>query len=204
MAAALCFGALVRALGMCRRAAGCAAVAALVAGCGGPNTTTSRSATSTPATSSTAASAHAAPPHRRRPRPSGAPIGATQRAYAGSSVLAATVSRVIDPVTDGGSPAPPGTRPVGVRVTIRDLAGATYDSSASGDWSLLTSAGAASPLFMRHGVCQTPLVDFESLIGAGETRSGCVAFSVRRSARLAAVRFSPHSRAAGAVAWRLR
>ena len=188
---------------MGRRTAGCAILAALVAGCGGAKTTASPATASTSVTSTTTASAPVAPPHRRRPRPAGVPVGATQRVHAGSSTLAVTVRHVIDPVTDGGSPVPPGTRPVGVMVTIRDLAGATYDSSASGDWSLLTSAGAASPLFVRHGVCQTPLVDFESLVGVGETRGGCVAFSVRRREHLAAVRFSPHSRAAGAVAWRL-
>jgi len=122
--------------------------------------------------------------------------------HAGSSTLAVTVGRVIDPLTDAGTPVPSGTRPVGVMVTIRNLSGATYDSTASGDWSLLTSAGPASPLFIRHGVCQTPLVDFESLIGVGETRSGCVSFSAPRGARIARVRFSPHSRAAGAVSWR--
>ena len=111
---------------------------------------------------------------------------------------------MIDPVRNGGSPVASGSRPVGVMVTIGNRGGGTYDSTASGDWSLLTSAGAASPLFIRSGVCQTPLVDFESLIGVGETRSGCVAFSVPLRARIVGVRFSPHSRAAGAVTWVVR
>jgi hypothetical protein len=97
---------------------------------------------------------------------------------------------------------PPGTRPVGVALTIHNDAGATYDSTASGDVSLTTSAGPAAPLYVRRGRCETPLMDFESLIGAGETRSGCVGFSVRRGARILSVRFSPHSRAPGSVAWR--
>ncbi len=122
--------------------------------------------------------------------------------HAGSSNLAVTVTGVIDPLTGSGSRLLAGTRAVAVRVVIRNLAGGTYDSTASGDWSLLTSAGAGSPLFIRAGVCQTPLVDFESLIGAGETRSGCVGFSVARGARIHGVRFSPRSRAAGAVGWR--
>jgi hypothetical protein len=112
------------------------------------------------------------------------------------------VSRVIDPLSDTGSAVLPGTRQVGVMVVIQNLGGGTYDSTASGDWSVATTAGAASPLFVRHGTCQTPLVDFESLIGAGETRSGCVGFSVARGARIVRVRFSPHSRAPGAVDWR--
>jgi hypothetical protein len=129
-------------------------------------------------------------------------VGATQRVHAGSSTLAVTVARVLDPLTDSGGRPLPGTRPLGVMVAIRHLAGATYDSTASGDWSLLTTAGPAPPLFVRHGICQTPLVDFESLVGSGETRSGCVAFSVPRGAHLTGIRFSPHSRAAGAVRWR--
>jgi hypothetical protein len=113
-----------------------------------------------------------------------------------------TVSRVIDPLPDSGSALLPGTRAVGVLVTVRNQAGATYDSTASGDWSLTASAGTASPLFIKRGACQTPLVDFESLVGVGDTRSGCVGFSVPRGAHILAVGFSPHSRAPGAVRWR--
>jgi hypothetical protein len=196
------FPAVVSGLDRRRRAAGCAALVALVAGgCGGGHSTSSGSATTV---SSSSAVTSSVSPRHRRPAPAGAPIGVTQHVHAGSSTVAVTVSHVIDPVTGGGGAELPGTRPVGVAVTIRNLGGATYDSTASGDWSLVTSAGKASPLFIRHGVCQTPLVDFESLIGAGETRSGCVAFSVARGARVTTVRFSPHSRAAGAVAWRVR
>ncbi|HWE13670.1 MAG TPA: hypothetical protein VG365_09175 [Solirubrobacteraceae bacterium] len=121
---------------------------------------------------------------------------------AGSSKLAVTVIRVVDPLAGSGSRLLGGMRPVGVLVTVRNLAGATYDSTASGDWSLIPSAGTASPLFIKRGVCQTPVVDFESLIGAGEARSGCVGFSVSRGAHVSALSFSPHSRAPGAVRWR--
>jgi hypothetical protein len=141
-------------------------------------------------------------PRRRNDRSRGAPVGATERVNAGSSTLAVAVTQIIDPLSGSGSTLLPGTRPVGVVVTIRDLAGATYDSTASGDWSLTVSAGTASPLFIKRGVCQTPLVDFESLIGAGEARSGCVGFSVPRVAHVTAVVFSPHSRPSGAVRWR--
>ena len=89
-------------------------------------------------------------------------------------------------------------------LTILNRAGATYDSTASGDVSVVISAGQAAPLYVKTGICQTPLVDFESLIGVGETRSGCVSFSVPRGARVTAVRFSPHSRTAGTVTWRAR
>lgn len=129
-------------------------------------------------------------------------MGATQRVHAGGSILAVTVTHVLDPLSASGASLLPGTRAVGVQVTIAGVAGATYDSTASGDWGLITTAGAASPLFIRQGVCQTPLVDFESLIGMGETRSGCVGFSVPRHAQVLTVRFSPHSRAPGSVIWR--
>jgi hypothetical protein len=129
-------------------------------------------------------------------------VGATQRVHAGGSTLAVTVTHVLDPLSDSGAALLPGTRAVGVQVTIAGVAGATYDSTASGDWGLVTTAGAASPLFIKQGVCQTQLVDFESLIGVGETRSGCVGFSVPKHARVLTVRFSPHSRAPGSVIWR--
>ena len=129
-------------------------------------------------------------------------MGTTQRVQAGGSLLDVTVSKVLDPLSATGSALLPGTRAAGVQVAIRGAGGATYDSTASGDWSLLTTAGLASPLFVRHGVCETPLVDFESLIGAGETRAGCVAFGLPRRARILSVRFSPYSRARGGLAWR--
>ncbi len=129
-------------------------------------------------------------------------MGSALPVHAGSSTLVVTVARVLDPLTGTGSALLPGHRATGVQVTIRVVAGATYDSTASGDWSLLTSAGLASPLFVKQGVCQTQLADFESLIGVGESRDGCVAFAVPRHARILSVRFSPHSRARGTVAWR--
>ena len=135
-------------------------------------------------------------------RPHGAPIGTTQHVDAGVTTVAVTVTHVIDPLRGSGAALLPGTRAVGVMVEIADTGGATYDSTASGDWSVISSAGSGSPLFIRHGVCQTPDADFESLIGPGQVRSGCVAFSVPRRARILAVRFSPHSRAPGSVGWR--
>ncbi len=176
------------------------------AGCGGSRsgaTAGTAGRSSTQASSSTAhTSTRRAPAGDRRPRPPGAPVGAALRVHAGTSALLVTVSEVLDPLPDAGSALLAGQRAAGVRVMIRDEKGSTYDSTASGDWSLVTTAGRASPLFVRHGVCQTPLTDFESLIGVGESRSGCVAFSVPRRARILSVRFSPHSRARGSVAWR--
>lgn len=129
-------------------------------------------------------------------------MGTAQHVNAGTSTLLVTVSRVLDPLTGTGSSLLPGHRATGVQVTLRVVDGATYDSTASGDWSILSTAGRASPLFVKQGVCATPLADFESLIGVGESRDGCVAFSLPRRARILSVRFSPHSRAKGRVAWR--
>ncbi|MFZ1996241.1 MAG: hypothetical protein WAU75_19175 [Solirubrobacteraceae bacterium] len=129
-------------------------------------------------------------------------MGAALRVHAGTSTLLVRVSKVLDPLTGTGSGLLRGHRASGVEVTIRGVAGSTYDSTASGDWSILTTAGRASPLFVKQGLCQTPLADFESLIGVGESRDGCVAFSLPRRARILSVRFSPHSRARGSVAWR--
>jgi hypothetical protein len=129
-------------------------------------------------------------------------VGSTQRVNAGSSTLSVSVTNVLDPLRDSGAALIAGTRAVGVMVTIRNDSGATYDSSASGDLSVLTSAGPASPLYIKQGVCQTPLTDFESLISVGEEHTGCVGFAVPHGARVVTVRFSPHSRAPGSVIWR--
>jgi hypothetical protein len=175
------------------------------AGCGGSTHSSTRDSTggsTGPASRTSTTATSARPPHRRRPRPHGAPVGTALRVHAGASTLLVTVSGVLDPLTGTGSALLPGHRATGVQVTVHVVAGATYDSTASGDWSIVTTAGTASPLFVRHGVCETPLADFESLIGVGESRGGCVAFTLPRRARILAVRFSPHSRAPGSVAWR--
>lgn len=180
-----------------------AAVSLGLAGCGGSAHSSTASPGPISATSSATTSTAAPPRHRhRRARSRGAPVGTAQRVHAGSSTLLVTVSHVLDPLSGIGSGLLPGHRATGVQVTIRVLAGATYDSTASGDWSILTTSGLASPLFVKQGVCATPLADFESLIGVGESREGCVAFGVPRHARILSVRFSPHARAPGTVAWR--
>lgn len=182
----------------------CAAGCGGGSGGGGHTATATTAATSPSPTSSTttAATTSATPRRRRRPRPQGAPVGATQHVDAGTSTLLVTVSKVLDPLLGTGSSMVPGHRATGVQVAIHVLSGATYDSTASGDWSIRSTAGLASPLFVKQGICATPLADFESLIGVGDSRDGCVAFSVPRHARILSVRFSPHSRAKGSVAWR--
>jgi hypothetical protein len=181
-----------------------ALTAAALSGCGGGSTTSSHSGSST-TTTTTRTTTRAT---RRKPRRAGrvpahaAPVGRPQRVHAGSSILSVTVSKVYGSLSGTGSALLPGAHAAGVQLTIRNDSGATYDSTASGDVSVITSSGAAAPLFIRQGVCQTQLTDFESLIGVGETRTGCVGFTVPHGARVVGVRFSPHSRAPGSVAWR--
>jgi hypothetical protein len=192
----------------------CAALAggAALAGCGGaggspPSASTSTaspsSTTDTATTSSTTSSATHRQRHKRQP-PQLPAIGQTQQLSAYGSMLHVTVTKVIDPLLYHGANVVPGTRPVGVEVRIAVVGGATYDSTASGDWSLqLAPASAeATPLSVNSGVCETQLVDFESAIYGGDVRPGCVGFSVPEHAKIAAVVFSPHSNNAKAVRWR--
>jgi hypothetical protein len=189
----------------------CAALGAgaAIAGCGGSGGSGSAT-TSTSTTSSTTASSttrHQRPQRPERPkrqRPKLPAVGQTQTLTAYGSALHVTVTKVIDPLPYHGANVVPGTRPVGVEVRIAVVAGATYDSTASGDWSLqlVHTAADATPLAVNSGVCETQLVDFESAIYGGDVRTGCVAFSLPAHAKIAAVVFSPHSNAAKAVRWR--
>jgi hypothetical protein len=194
----------------------CAALgagAALV-GCGGSGSSGSSTSTSPPTSSSTTTSSstssatrhpHHQPHKPHKPhRPRLPAVGETQQLTAYGSMLHVTVTKVIDPLPYHGANVVPGTRPVGVEVRIAVVGGATYDSTASGDWSLqLAHPGAeATPLSVNSGVCETQLVDFESAIYGGDVRPGCVAFSVPTHAKIAAVVFAPHSNASKAVRWR--
>jgi hypothetical protein len=192
----------------------CAALgagAALV-GCGGSGGSGSQTSTSPPTSRSTTTSStkssttSSATRHKRhKPRRPRLPaVGQTQQLTAYGSTLHVTVTKVIDPLPYHGANVVPGTRPVGVEVRIAVFGGATYDSTASGDWSLqLAHAGAdATPLSVNSGVCDTQLVDFESAIYGGDVRPGCVAFSLPTHAKIAAVVFAPHSNASKAVRWR--
>jgi hypothetical protein len=185
-------------------------VAAALTGCGGSaSSTTSVHSGSTPgATTATTTTRTTTRARRRTTRRSArvpahaAPVGRAQRVHAGGSTLTVTVAKVYGSLSGTGAALLPGTHAAGVELTIHNDAGATYDSTASGDVSVITSSGAAAPLFIRQGVCQTQLTDFESLVGVGETRTGCVGFTIPHGARVVAVRFSPHSRAPGSVTWR--
>lgn len=146
------------------------------------------------------------PRHRTPHRPaavSRAPgMGAAQAVHASDTTLVVTLSRVIDPLSGSGAALLAGTRAVGVSVRIQNRGPGIYDSSATGDISLAPSAGTAMPVFAPHGVCQTPLRDFDNYISPGEVREGCVVFAVPSAAKVLAVRFSPHGQTAGRASWR--
>lgn len=184
------------------------ALGLVLVGCGGSGSSGTGSATSTGAATAPAAtttSTTSTRSHVRHQRPRrvvhGPRVGARQGVHIDGTYLTVTVLRVLG-LTNTGSPTLPGTRQVGVELRIANQAGATYDSTASGDFSLVLSAGQSEPLDIRRGVCETPLQDFESIVSAGSVRSGCVAFSVPKRARVIGVRFSPHSRPRGALTWR--
>ena len=185
-----------------------AIAAAVLAGCGASSSSSSHSGPSSGTTTAGATTGTTTRAPRRKPRRSGglpvhaAPVGRAQRVRAGGSTLSVTVIKVYGSLTGTGASLAPGMHAAGVQLTIHDDRGATYDSTASGDVSVITSSGMAAPLFIRQGVCQTQLTDFESLIGVGETHSGCVGFTIPRGARVIGVRFSPRSRAPGSVTWR--
>lgn len=128
-------------------------------------------------------------------------VGVTQHVDAGGARLAVTLRRVIDPLRNSGADLQAGARAVGVVVQIRSTGPQVYDSSATGDLSVVASSGAVTPMLATRGICKTPVNDFDRYITAGEDRVGCVVFAIDDGATLDAVRFSPHARARGRLTW---
>jgi hypothetical protein len=128
-------------------------------------------------------------------------VGTTQQVNSAGAALRVTLRRVIDPLRGSGVELPAHTRAVAVIVQIRSAGPRTYDSSATGDVSLVTSGGGVTPVLATHGICRTPLNDFDRYITAGEDRVGCVVFAVADGATLDAVRFSPHAHHRGRLTW---
>jgi hypothetical protein len=129
------------------------------------------------------------------------PVGSTQHIVTQGAWLSVTLRAVIDPLTGSGARLQAATRAVAVVVQIRNSGPAIYDSSATGDFTVVPSSGTVTPVLAARGVCKTPLEDFDRYITAGEDRVGCVVFAVSDGATLAAVRFSPHARAVGRLVW---
>jgi hypothetical protein len=164
-----------------------------VGACGGAGTT------ATTVTHAVHRKPAAARPARAAPAPAGLKLGQAYEVIAGGSALSVTVTKVIDPLRDSGAALLAGMRAVGVKVKILNHGPDTYDSSATGDVSLIVSSGTAVPTFAPSGTCQTPLRDFDNNIAPGDTASGCVTFSVPAGAKVLEVRFAPHAnKAAGA------
>ena len=127
--------------------------------------------------------------------------GIARRVDASGAELVVTLRRVIDPLNGSGARLPAHARAVGVIVQIRSSGPRIYDSSATGDISVLTSGGVVTPVLATRGICRTPLEDFDRYITAGEDRIGCVVFAVADGATLDAVRFSPHAHRRGMLTW---
>ncbi|MEA2264451.1 MAG: hypothetical protein QOE27_34 [Solirubrobacteraceae bacterium] len=126
------------------------------------------------------------------------PVGAALRVRArGGATLVVRVTAVLDPLRRAGVSLLPGTRAVGVIVRIRNRGPGEYDSSSTGDVSIVPASGPAAAAFASRGRCMTQDRDFDNAIPAGETRVGCVVFSLDAGARLAAVRFSANAGGAG-------
>jgi predicted small secreted protein len=140
-------------------------------------------------------------PRTQRDRP-GTLIGTSERVPAAATTLLVTVTKVIDPLTDSGAKVPVGREPVGVVVTARNAGPGGYDSSATSDFALLTAAGAATPVYAPAGVCQTYIQDFMNEIGPGQSRKGCIAYTIPRGQAPTTVRFSPDGGTTGhSVSW---
>lgn len=138
--------------------------------------------------------------HRRRAL-HGPAVGATQETESRGSRLTITVENVVDPLSGSGAALLPGSRAVAILVRLVNAGPALYDSSATGDFSVLSTRGPVTPVFVPHGLCQTPVEDFDRYMSPGDERSGCVAFALPASARVLGVRFEPHAAAAGQLTW---
>ncbi len=173
----------------------------IASACGGSHTTTAtRTVTpvASPTTHTTSATTKTSTPTHHTPPPPVLPrVGASRRVPAPGTTLIVTIRSVIDPLRDSGTQVVPGMKPVGVLVAVRNAGPGGYDSSATGDFSLDSSAGKAPPLFVSKGVCQTPLQDFMNAIGPGELRTGCVAFSIPSGRRPTTVGFAPDGGSGG-------
>ncbi|HTU87113.1 MAG TPA: DUF4352 domain-containing protein [Solirubrobacteraceae bacterium] len=168
--------------------------------CGGAQTTTT-TRTITPATTPAAPATQTTQTTQTRQGTSTATtgqttsslprVGTSQRVKAPGTTMVVTIRSLIDPLRNSGAHLVPGTQAVAILVSVKNAGPGGYDSSSTGDFSLDSAAGQATPVFVARGVCQTPLQDFMNAIGPGETRTGCVAFSVPNGQRPTTVGFAP-------------
>jgi hypothetical protein len=154
-------------------------------------------------TKSASGSLTAVPPLHLDTAPTPAPtrVGTVQRTVSDGAALRVDAEAVIDPLVKSGAPLPRGMRAVGVEVSIANAGPSVYDSSSTGDFSLVLSSGAALPVLVTRGGCATPLIDFERDIEPGEQRQGCVTFAVGSEVTITAIQFDPHAGSAGGLLW---
>jgi hypothetical protein len=171
----------------------------LLSGCGSSSSVSSTSSTVQHTVKPTSHPPLAS--HHHAPRIKLPSIGRTLRVHAPGTVLSVTIQSLTDPLRNSGAALLPGNHAVGVAAEIVNDGPGDYDSSSTGDFSVVPSSGTAMPVFARSGQCQTPLRDWDNEISPGEARNGCVAFSVPSSARVLAVRFSPDGQPTGRVSW---
>lgn len=119
-------------------------------------------------------------------------IGSTVRVVLSATTLDVRIEKVIDPLTDSGAQIPRGTTPVGVMIAVSNSGPESYDSSATSDFTLLTAAGPAMPMFAPTGTCETYVQDFMNELGPGQARTGCIAYRVPRGQTPRWVRFTPY------------
>jgi hypothetical protein len=174
----------------------------LIAACGSSGSGTSQTTAGQTVTQSTSKTKSSKKAKHAAARPVGPRIGTTQHVSAQGTKLSVTVSKVIDPLVGSGAALLPGTRAVGVFVRIVNDGPGGYDSSSTGDISILPSSGVGSPAYASKGACETPLQDFDNAIGPGENREGCVAFTLNTRAKLVGERFAADGGGAGIVKWR--
>jgi hypothetical protein len=116
-----------------------------------------------------------------------------------------TVTKVVDPLLGSGAKVPANMDVAGVFVAVRNAGPGSYDSSATSDFSLLTAAGRGSPVYVPNGSCQTYVQDFMNELGAGLSRTGCIAYAIPRGRPPLTVTFAPAGGTGGVVrSWQVR
>jgi hypothetical protein len=128
----------------------------------------------------------------RKPRRSDTvPVGTELRVPAQGTTLVVTVTKVLDPLRGSGAAVPAGMKPIGVLIAARNAGPGSYDSSATSDFHVLSAAGTATAVYARAGICQTYIQDFMNEIGAGQARTGCIAYAIPAREQPTTVRFTP-------------
>jgi hypothetical protein len=134
--------------------------------------------------------------------PTGPRVGKRQHIKTRKTKLEVTVRRVIDPLKGSGATVDPGSRAVGVRVSVRNRGSGPYDGSSKSDFKLVSHGNVpAAQVFAPSGKCSTPEVDFLRQFGSGQSGSGCVVFALEEGEHPGRVTFSPHDGSGRHLTW---